>query len=114
MILRDRITVLVRTQPLDEYGNPAEDAYGNPLPPVNVEAPPIPAELSPLDSGETLSADRAVVVTRYRVVVGPRVTITPTSAIRWRGVAYEVNGDLEAHTAGGRTRHHEFVIRRAQ
>jgi len=39
MILRDRITVLVRTQPLDEYGNPAEDAYGNPLPPVNVESP---------------------------------------------------------------------------
>lgn len=113
MILHDRITVLVRTQPLDEYGNPAEDDYGNPLPPVIVESAPISAELSPLDSSETLSADRTVVVTRYRVVVGPSIQITPDSAVRWRGVTYEVNGDLEVHAAGGRVRHHEFVIRRA-
>ena len=113
MILHDRITVLVRTQPLDEYGNPVEDEYGNPVAPVLVESAPVPAELSPLDSGEVLSADRAVVVTRYRVVVGPGTQITPESAIRWRGVSYEVNGDLEVHTAGGRVRHQEFVIRRA-
>lgn len=112
MILHDKITVVVRTEALDEYGNPVEDDYGNPVM-VNVESAPIPAELSPLGSDESLSADRAVVVTRYRVIVGPAAQIDPTSAIRWRGVSYEVNGDLEAHSAGGRVRHQEFVIRKA-
>ncbi len=113
MILRDRITTIVRTQATDAFGNPAEDGFGNPIF-VDVESAPIPAEVSPLGSGEVLSADRTVVVTRYRVVVGPATTIAPTSAVRWRGGSYEVNGDLEAHMAGGRVRHHEFVIRRAQ
>jgi len=105
MILRDRVTTVARVLAgYDDYGNPFY---------ADVESDPIPAELHPLGSEEALSADRTVVITRFRVVVGPKVTISPSSAIRWRGTTYEVNGDIEPHTAGGRLRHHEFTIRRA-
>jgi len=103
VILHDRVT-LTTTQ------TTGEDAYGNPIT-TTVTSDPIPAEVRPVNSDELLNVNSDQVRTTYRLVVRPGTVIGPADRITWRGVTYDVTGNLEKHTIGGRVHHQEALIR---
>lgn len=104
MIFHGRIGVTVRTVTgQDPYGN---DEYSN----VTTE---YPGEVRPLSSAETV-AGRDQVVSRYRVFLSRFAAdaVTPSGAVSWLGDSYEIDGDVERHTVGGRLHHLEAVVKR--
>lgn len=104
-MFRDRITTTIREfLGYNEWGEPVY---------TDVTSGPIPAEVRPLGSAETVDAGANVVTTRYRVFVGPDTVLDATSAVTWRGGSYEVEGDLEPHVLGGRVHHHELIVKRS-
>lgn len=105
MILRDVVTVIRRV----DTGR--RDSRGNRI----YEDVPVPyrAEVRPLTSQENPASGGLTVTTRLRVFLAPSATdITPSDALTWRGVDYEVEGDVEPHTIGGRLHHFEAVVKR--
>lgn len=104
MIFHDTVTVLTRVAGADY------DAHGNVIY-HDVETPER-AEVRPLSTSEPFDPGRDVVITRYKVFLPPWAMVTSSTALRWRGSTYEVDGDVEPHTSHGRTHHLEAVIRR--
>lgn len=102
IVFQDR-AALVRREIIDydRYGSPI---YGN----VNV---PIKCTVSPLGSSETVGS-RSQVETRYRMLTGPRAALKPKDRVVWRGVDYDVDGDVERHTLAGRDHHLEVILKR--
>lgn len=85
------------------------DRYGSPIY-ADVEIP-VRCTMSPLGSSETV-AHRDMVSTRYRMLTGPRTEIKPKDRVVWRGVDYDVDGDVERHTVAGRDHHFEVILKR--
>lgn len=106
MILHDRITVTTTTPPT------GEDAYGSPTGGGVVETGPIPAEIEPVNSDETLNASSDAVVTTYRLTLRGDVALDTTAVVTWRGQQYSVHGDVQPHVVNGRVHHLETLIRR--
>lgn len=102
MILKDKVTVLRRVMVgRDERGNAIYE---------DVEVP-YRAEVRPLTSQENPASGGVTVTTRHRVFLGRSAqSIAPTDALTWRGVKYEVQGDIEPHTIGGRLHHYEAIV----
>jgi hypothetical protein len=69
--------------------------------------------VQPLASDEQVN-DRDAVVTRYRIHTGPTADIKATDRIAWRGVVYEVRGDVEQHSRKGSPHHLELVVQRME
>lgn len=110
MILRDRVTVVRRELLRDEAGNPVYDGDGNDQY-VDVQSA-VRAEVRPLGSSETVG-DRTTVQSRYRVFLPASATdVTASDAVTWRGIKLELQGDVEAHTLGGRVHHFEVIAQR--
>lgn len=103
MILHDEITVIRRIYV-------GRDSRGNAI----YEDAPVAyrAEVRPLSSQENLASGGSTVTTRHRVFLDPTADVVATEAITWRGVAYQVDGDLEPHALGGRLHHQEAIIKR--
>lgn len=102
MLFRDKISVVTRVKT-------GEDKYGVPV--YEETTVDHRAEVRPISSEEN-TAGAQQVITRYRLFVGPRVELDPTSAITWRGAEYEIAGGIEPHTQGGRLHHFEAIMER--
>jgi hypothetical protein len=101
--LRDRVSIL-------SAGDLAEDSHGNPV--VDWENAAVkvePAEVVPVSSSENLSAQDTV-TTRWRVFLLPMTAADSSSRILWRGLTYEVDGDVELHTDSRSRPHHREAL----
>lgn len=85
------------------------DRYGSPIY-ADVEVP-FRCTVSPLGSSETVG-NRSQVSTRYRLLTGPRTALKPADRVVWRGVDYDVDGDVERHTVAGVDHHLEVILKR--
>jgi head-tail adaptor len=111
MLYRDRVRVW-----LNEDGG--TDRYGNPEK-VWTDKGQVPAEVRPLSS--EAHYDESFALSRYRIVLAPRVDIPATVGsdlrIEWRGFSgqpdgaggLQADGTVEAHTLGGRLHHYEVI-----
>lgn len=89
--LRDRVTVLNAPVVVDPY---------NPNSPTSqrdwdaATARPEQATIRPLTSTETLlNAD--TIVSRWRILLPPDTTATGASRIKWRGLTFEIDGEVQ-------------------
>lgn len=103
MKLRDRVSILsAEDLPTDDHGNIVFDWD-------NDNAKVEPAEVVPLSSSENLSAQDTV-TTRWRVFLLPFTAADSKSRILWRGLIYEVDGDVELHTDSRARPHHREAL----
>lgn len=68
-------------------------------------------ELRPLQGSETI-AGRDAVTTRYRMFIPRTITITSFDKITINGTEYDVEGEPEPHSIGGRLHHYEVIVKR--
>lgn len=93
----------------------AEDSHGNPVAdwenaqPVREPARVQPASGSGMASSENLSGQDTL-TTRWRVFLLPMTVATFESRILWRGLTYEVDGDVELHTDSRSRPHHREAL----
>ena len=106
MILHDRVTVTTKG------ALTGEDPYGGGVYAPDVTSEPIPAEIEPVNSDETMSSTSDAVVTTYRLTIRGGVQLDTTSTITWRGLQYVVQGDVQPFVVNGRVHHQEALIRR--
>jgi head-tail adaptor len=111
MLFRDRVRVW-----LNEDGG--TDRYGNPEK-VWTDKGQVPAEVRPLSS--EAHYDESFALSRYRIVLAPKVAIPPTIGtdlrIEWRGFSgrdegaagLNVDGTVESHVLGGKLHHYEIT-----
>lgn len=83
--------------------------YGQPV--YSVVETPCPAEVRPLGGDEAIAAAQQV-ITRFRVFLPPTTVLAATDAIKWRGIRYELAGDVEPHTFRGQVHHFEVLVER--
>lgn len=104
MILRDRVNAVFG-------GYIGKD--GRKVP--EYDSDPIPADVQPLRSSEQILVGRTDVTALYRVVMQANsvsAELTPSTAIKWRGKKYTVEGDVEPHSLNGAVHHYEMTVRR--
>lgn len=101
MIYHDRVVVRL---------DGGSDSNGDPLPSPG-DTGPHPAEVQPVSTTEAFEFASNVVVTTYRVFLGPRVAVSARDKIVWRGKVCDVQGDVEPHIVRGRLHHQELVVR---
>lgn len=116
MIFHDRVRVfLLETGGTDAYGNPVEEW---------VDKGTVPAEVAPATSDT--DAGTGIVVTRYRIILAPRIEIPSdvrdSLRIAWGDfterpgypdMRLRVDGAVERRTIGRRLHHYEMLTKAA-
>lgn len=108
MIYHDRVTVHL------EIATGETDSHGNPVYTQITES--VPAEVFPLGTEATLDGSRTSVISRYRVVLAPRVEIPANIGnglrMEWEGLTQMyVDGSVERHVTRGRLHHYELITK---
>ena len=117
MIFHDRVVVAIEV----ETGE--EDSHGIPI--VTHVLKTAPAEVIPLDTDQVLDGTRAVVISRYRVVLKAVIEIPPYIgdglSIGWGPFPIDpaypgltglrADGTIERHYLRGRLHHYELITK---
>jgi head-tail adaptor len=105
LALRDWVTVLNAVT--------TEDACGNPIPDWGTATEAVePAHVEPVTSDEVV-VNEDTVEARWKVVLLPGTVATALSRLEWRGITFEVDGEVQPYVDGrGRIRHRSAYLKR--
>jgi hypothetical protein len=92
-------------------GGYIEDEFHNEIP-VPGETITFRAELRPLTGDEKDSAERDLIVTRFRLFYPRTIMLTALCTVNVNGQEYKIVGQPEPHSIGGRVHHYEVLLER--
>ena len=75
---------------------------------------PFPANVTPIRSTETVTRAGVLVVALYRLHIGHNggSVLTSTGTVKWRGMKFTVQGDVEPWIVNGRLHHYEATLKK--
>lgn len=104
--LKDKVFMVRRVGVPGDYGGIVYEDV--------VDEHPTRATVSPATATEEDENGRSLTETRYKLIVGPEVTLAPAGKLEWRGALWEIHGEPLLSSWNGRPHHWEALLRRRE